>query len=113
MPAKTYLNSVLAHEGEDTIIAAAKPGYPVLRGTEPGHLACGSCGDVLAWNVSAQTVREMFIVVHRLLLLCDCGAHNMVPGDPPQSRLPRVGDKRAKATPSSPPPPTRAEAAGP
>ena len=113
MPAKTYLDVVEPQEGHDSIIAAAKPGYPILRGTEAGHLACGSCGDVLAWNVSAATVREMFIVVHRLILMCHCGAHNLVPGDPPQRRMPRVRKQRAGANPSSPPPPAPAEAAGP
>ena len=78
MAARIYLNVVEPDPGHDSIIAAAKPGYPVLNGLETHHLACGACKGILAWNISAKTVREMFIVVHRLLLACNCGAHNEV-----------------------------------
>ena len=81
MAARIYLNVVEPDHGHDSIIAAAKPGYPVLKGMEAHHLACGACKGILAWNISPPTVREMFIVVHRLILMCHCGAHNEVPGE--------------------------------
>ena len=93
MPARIYLEVVSPEEGHDSIIAAAKPGFPLLKGAEDQHLACGACRDVLAWNITSRTVSEMFIVVHRLILQCRCGAHNLVPNE----------GRRAKArlTPSS------------
>ncbi len=78
MGAKVFLQVVDPDQGKDSIISVAKSGFPILKGTENDHLACGACRDVLAWNVSGQTVREMFIVVHRVLFRCHCGAHNLV-----------------------------------
>ena len=81
MAARIYLEVVTPEEGQDSVIAAAKPGFPILKGAEEQHLACGACREVLAWNISSRTVGEMFIVVHRLILRCRCGAHNLVPAD--------------------------------
>jgi hypothetical protein len=93
VPVRIYLDVVEPDLDHDSVIAAAKPGYPVLNGAEHQHLACGACRGILAWNISAQTVREMFIVVHRLFLKCHCGAHNLVPGHAPPRRQ-RAGASR-------------------
>ena len=79
MPNKISLPIVEPDVGQDSIISVTDAGFPVLKGNEPDHLACGACGDVLAWNVSSETMCKMFIVVHRLLLRCRCGALNLVP----------------------------------
>ena len=79
MGLRNYLEVVTPNAGQDSVIAAAKPGFPLLKGLEDQHLACGACRDVLAWNISQHTVAEMFVVVHRLILQCRCGAHNLVP----------------------------------
>ena len=86
MPARIFLEVVSPEEGHDSIIAAAKPGFPLLKGVDHQHLACGACRDVLAWNISARTMAEMFIVVHRLILQCRCGAHNLVPDEARRAR---------------------------
>jgi len=81
MAAKVSLPVVQPEIGKDSIISVMDAGFPVLKGNDPEHLACGACGDVLAWNLSSETVRKMFIVVHRLLFRCRCGALNMVPAE--------------------------------
>lgn len=77
MAKRIYLPVVEPHDA-DSVIAAAKPGFPVLKGEEDDHLACGHCRDVLAWNVSVATVREKFVVAQRLILACPCGASNLI-----------------------------------
>ncbi|MDP9413139.1 MAG: hypothetical protein M3Q08_03395 [Pseudomonadota bacterium] len=88
MGAKIFLQVVDPDHGKDSIISVAKSGFPILKGTEHDHLACGACRDVLAWNVTGETVREMFIAVHRVLFRCRCGAHNLV--RPASMRRPRA-----------------------
>lgn len=77
--ARIYLDTVEPNPGDDMIIAAAKPGFPLLKGAETTHLACGHCREVLAWNISAASIRKSFVVGHRLLFECRCGAFNLVP----------------------------------
>lgn len=79
MGTKVCLTVVQPDTATDSIISAHESGFPILKGNDPDHLACGACLDVLAWNLSSQTVRAMFIVVHRLLFRCRCGALNLVP----------------------------------
>lgn len=79
MGTKVCLRVVQPDVGKDSIISPMASGFPILKGNDPDHLACGTCGDILAWNLSSETVREMFIVVHRLLFRCRCGALNLVP----------------------------------
>jgi hypothetical protein len=79
--ARTYLEVVEPQQGRDSVIPAARPGFPILKGAEDQHLACGACKDILAWNVSAQGLRQTFLLVHRLILVCRCGAHNLVAGN--------------------------------
>ena len=79
MGTKTYLPVVEPELGQDAIVSVTEAGFPILKGTDREHIACGACRDVLAWNLSATALCRMFRVVHRLLLLCRCGAHNLVP----------------------------------
>jgi hypothetical protein len=65
-------------EGKDSIVSVTEAGFPLLKGRDEDHLACGGCGEVIAWNVSRERAREMFIVPRRLLFRCRCGAHNLV-----------------------------------
>lgn len=81
MAVKVSLPIVQPEIGKDSIISVMGSGFPLLKGHEPDHLACGACGDVLAWNLSSETVHKMIIVVHRLLFRCRCGALNMVPAE--------------------------------
>ena len=79
MGSKLCLTVVQSSTDTDSIISAHESGFPILKGDEPEHLACGACQDVLAWNLSSQTLSAMFIVAHRLLFRCRCGALNLVP----------------------------------
>ena len=78
MGAKIGLEVVEPDIGRDCIVAVTTAGFPILKGTEGEHIACGACEDILAWNTSRQSICGMFRVAHRLLLLCRCGAHNAV-----------------------------------
>ena len=79
MSKKICLLVVEPELGQDAIVSVTEAGFPILKGSETDHIACGTCKDVLAWNLSASALCKMFIVVHRLLLRCRCGAHNLVP----------------------------------
>lgn len=81
MGVKVSLQVVEPDLGKDSIISVTDAGFPVLKGNETDHLACGACGDILAWNISTETVCKMFIVVNRLLFRCRCGALNLVPAE--------------------------------
>lgn len=79
MGSKIGLTVVQSNTETDSIISAHESGFPILKGNDPDHLACGACQDVLAWNLSSQTLSAMFIVANRLLFRCRCGALNLVP----------------------------------
>src|SRR4051812_31762806 len=76
MGKKIHLEVVEPEMGRDCIVAVTEAGFPILKGDD--HAACGACSDVLAWNLSPEKLCRMFRVVYRLLLLCRCGAHNLV-----------------------------------
>lgn len=78
MGAKVCLKVVEPQEGKDSIVRVTDAGFPILKGGDMDHLACGACADVLAWNVSGESAREMFVIPNRLLFQCRCGAHNLV-----------------------------------
>ena len=79
MSSKICLLVVEPELGQDAIVSVTEAGFPILKGTDTEHIACGACSDVLAWNLSPSALCRMFKVVHRLLLRCGCGAHNLVP----------------------------------
>lgn len=79
MAAKIYLKMVEHDPGKDSVLAAFDPDLPILRGDEDEHLACGQCKAILGRNVSTRRVYELFRAPHRLLMRCECGAHNLVP----------------------------------
>ena len=88
MGAKVCLQVVEPEEGRDSIVPATEASFPILKGRDSEHLACGACKDVLAWNVTRDTARELFISAGRLLLRCRCGAHNLVRPQPvPRARI--------------------------
>lgn len=78
MRRKVCLEVVEPEEGRDCIVPVTEKSFPILKGKDSGHLACGACRDVIAWNVSGDTARELFMVASRLLFRCRCGAHNLV-----------------------------------
>ena len=86
MRAKVCLEVVEPQEGKGSIVSVTEASFPILKGRDANHLACGACQDVIAWNVSGDTAREMFLVTNRLLFRCRCGAHNLVRPQP----LPRA-----------------------
>jgi len=90
MAARICLQVVQPEQGKDSIIPATQRSFPILKGRDRDHLACGACNEVIAWNVSGETAREMFMVASRLLLRCRCGAHNLV-------RPQRLGPEPAEA----------------
>ncbi len=79
MGTKICLLVVEPELGRDCVVSVTEAGFPILKGEESEHVACGACRDILAWNLSLRSLRSMFRVVHRLLLKCSCGAHNQVP----------------------------------
>ena len=76
MSAKIYLPVVEREEGD--AVLANESGSELLRGDEDENLACGACKKVLARGVSTRTIFTRFSTPHRLLLQCECGAHNLV-----------------------------------
>jgi hypothetical protein len=82
MGEKICLRVVEPEEGKDSVVAVTAATFPILKGQDAEHLACGACNDVIAWNVSGETAREMFFAAGRLLFLCRCGAHNLVRPQP-------------------------------
>lgn len=78
MGARICLEIVEPERGRDSIVPVTDAGFPLLKGADHDHLACGACHDVIAWNVSGESAREMFLVASRLLFRCRCGAHNLV-----------------------------------
>ena len=96
MRGKICLEVVEPEEGKDSIIPVTASSFPILKGRDMDHLACGACQDVIAWNVSGDTARELFMVVSRLLFRCRCGAHNLVR---PQ-RLPRIDAEPLQIAPA-------------
>ncbi len=78
MGVRIRLQVVDLHEGEDSVVPATDAGFALLKGGDDDHLACGSCDEVLAWNVSRDSARELFVVAKRLLFRCPCGAHNLI-----------------------------------
>ena len=78
MGERVCLQVVEPQQGKDSIIPATEKSFPILKGRDRDHLACGACHEVIAWNVSSETARELFLVANRLLLRCRCGAHNLV-----------------------------------
>ena len=96
MRGKVCLEVVEPEEGKDCIVAVTEASFPILKGKDFNHLACGACRDVIAWNVSTDTAREMFLVAGRLLFRCRCGAHNLVRPQP----LPRFVSDPARFAPA-------------
>ncbi len=84
MASRVSLQVVEPVVGQDSIISVAQAGFPIMKGTESAFLACGACREVLAWNMSPEKLLKTFIVVHHLILLCRCGAHNLAGGAPGQ-----------------------------
>ena len=41
---------------------------------------CGSCGGIIAHNLSIVTARENFVAPGHVVIKCDCGAHNLIGG---------------------------------
>ncbi len=78
MVARLSLQVVEPEEGKDAVVSVTDAGFPILKGRDEDHLACGTCGEVIAWNISGESAREMFIVAGRLLFRCRCGAHNLI-----------------------------------
>jgi hypothetical protein len=52
---------------------------PLFRGDDDESLACGRCGSVVARGMSTRTLyRQTHSRSARLLLVCACGAHNLL-----------------------------------
>ena len=78
MGVRIRLKVVDPREGVDSIVPATEAGFALLKGADSDHLACGRCDAVLAWNVSGDSARELFVAAGRLLFRCPCGAHNLI-----------------------------------
>ena len=62
--------------GRDAIMRGATP---LFSGDNDESLACGRCGAVVARSVSTRTLyRETHSESARLLLVCACGAYNLL-----------------------------------
>jgi hypothetical protein len=56
------------------------PGAPLFEGEDSEDLMCGSCGGIIAHNLSIVTARENFVAPGHVVIKCDCGAHNLIGG---------------------------------
>jgi hypothetical protein len=56
------------------------PGTPLFEGGDSEDLMCGSCGEILARNLSVVTARENFVAPAHVVVKCNCGAHNLIGG---------------------------------
>lgn len=78
MTAKIYLPVVTDADADDTVIEMKV--LPAFKGGDVDeNLACGSCKAVIAKGVSTGDFYGRFVVGKRLLALCPCGAHNVIP----------------------------------
>jgi hypothetical protein len=59
---------------------ATPPGTPLFEGEDSGDLMCGSCGEIIARNLAVETARENFVAPARVVVKCNCGAHNLIGG---------------------------------
>lgn len=79
MASKIYLKVVDFEAGDSVLVIAGKDGV-LMKGDNPDeNLACGNCKTVIARHVSTRMLYERFTADKRLLCLCRCGAHNLVP----------------------------------
>ena len=56
------------------------PGAPLFEGEDSEDLMCGSCGGIIAHNLSIASARENFVAPGHVVIKCDCGAHNLIGG---------------------------------
>jgi hypothetical protein len=69
---------VVTTQPDDSIFSMQKPG-PFIVGAELVDLTCGSCEAILVLGASNETLRDSFVVPHRLCLECtSCHSINQV-----------------------------------
>lgn len=78
MTAKIYLMVIDPPEpGTATILQFAQ--MPAFKGSDDENLACGACKTIVGRNVSTRTIFERLAAEGPIVVVCDCGAHNLLP----------------------------------